>query len=789
LVDLGLGASFVNSSLPYDEQRERLQRLANGEYKLFYVAPERLRNAGFLSALRSAKLRLLAVDEAHCISQWGHDFRPDYARLGQFRKRLGNPQTMALTATATPQVREDIAKQLGLQDPRIFVSGFARKNLRFEVSNVPTGSEKERELVQFLNSNSGAGIIYASTRKRCEEIVEMLSARIKRAVALYHAGMLPDERRNVQDSFMSGRTPIVVATNAFGMGIDKANLRFVIHYNMPGSLEAYYQEAGRAGRDGDDARCLLLYSASDRHIQEYFVENSYPSREIVRQVYEYLRQIEQDPIELTLAELKERLELPVGPDGVSVCEQLLEKAGAIERLDSTQNMASVRIDSELPTLVDLLPKEAKVRRRVLQAAERIAGDARLERVYFPPRQLVTQTELGWDSVARALRELNKLQAFDYVPPFRGRAIHMLTRAPFQSLDIDFAEMDRRKANEYTKLQRVVQFASTDGCRQLAITRYFGDSADKVCGRCDNCVDSPGLVDDGEPDFKIEPNVTKAIRVVLSGLARIEQRFGERVGFGKQTIAQMLCGSRSARMEKWNLHKLSTFGLLSQLKQTEVIELIDASQAASLLEKHSVERNRPILRLTSLGRAAMKDDANLPATFRLTKELNSRLSSLRLPGNEQAGDVSRSSNVEKNHVDAEDSSDRPAGSTEERRPDLGEPVFESAKRVDNQVEARPAYYWTWRLLSDGYTPIECTQIRALSIGEMLDHLMQAVDGGLQVDLSWVLTDAQSDKLRELALSGSSVSFRDMSPRLPDDLLPEHLLLYVKMRPNGRDEQMP
>jgi len=779
LAKLGIGASFVNSSLPFEEQRDRLRRLAAGEYDLFYVAPERLRNAGFLAAIRDVKLQLLAVDEAHCISQWGHDFRPDYARLGQFRMRLGSPQTIALTATATPQVRDDISKQLGLDEPKIFVSGFARQNLRFEVSDVPSGTEKDRELVDFLGSNPGAGIIYCSTRKRCEEVVEMLSARIKRAVALYHAGLMQDERRRVQESFMSGRTPIVAATNAFGMGIDKANLRFVIHYNMPGSLEAYYQEAGRAGRDGDESRCLLLYSGSDRHIQEYFIENSYPSREIVRKVYDYLRSIQQDPIELTLAEIKERLELQIGPDGVSVCEQLLEKAAAIERLDSAQNQASLRIVSELPTLVDLVPKEAKVRRRVLQAAEKIVGDLRSERVYFPPRQLATLAELEWDSVARALRELNKLEAFDYVPPFRGRAIHMLTRDPFHTLDIDFAEMERRKAAEYAKLQRVVQFATTRGCRQLAITRYFGDSSRDACRICDNCEAASSVEDDGEPASSADPNVTMAVRIVLSGVARIEQRFGERLRFGKQTIAQMLCGSRSARMEKWDLHKLSTFGLLSQLRQTEVTQLIDALQVTNLLEQQAVERNRPIIRLTEEGRDAMKGTSERPLALEIPKALRTRLSALRLPGSEPTSE-------------ADVRSDEGQGTRiqEDRLSSSLEPQSEESSALDRQsmgrapdgeqAETCPAYYWTWQLLADGYTPIECAQIRGLSLGGILDHLMLAVDAGREVDLSWVLTKEQQERLSRIAPSGSDRVLRELTAELPD-LIPEQILLYTKLRP--------
>jgi ATP-dependent DNA helicase RecQ len=697
LLARGLRATFINSMLEPGELSARLNGLGAGAYDLVYVVPERFRSPRFLEAVRRVKLQLLAVDEAHCISEWGHDFRPDYAKLGRFRERLGNPPTIALTATATSDVRRDIITQLQLRSPRVFVTGFARPNLFYAVESSGGQRVKQESLVSFLSVNPGCGIVYASTRKKCEEVAEMIVERTGRRAGIYHAGMQKEDRRKAQDSFMQGKMEIVVATTAFGMGVDKRDVRFVVHYNLPGSLEGYYQEAGRAGRDGLPSKCLLLYTAADRMIQEYFIESAYPAPEVVQQVYNYLRSREEDPIELTQQELRELLYLKIGAEGIGTCEQLLEKAGVLERLEARQNMAIVKLDSELPTLVDLLPQQATAKRRVLRAVERLVGDRRGELVYFHPRELLESA--GGDSAAlsRMLRELCSLSAFDYVPPFRGRAIHMLRKdQPFSELEIDFETLAKRKAAEYARLDQVIRFAQSRRCRQLEILHYFGEPAHEPCGHCDNCVPVSQSTATRAAGQIAKPSL-ETVRIVLSGVARTKGRVG------KTIVAQMLCGSRSEKVSSRGLDQLSTFGLLSRYRRGEVVALLDQVIAAGYVEQIEEAPRRPIVRLTAQGLEVMR--GNPPREIAPAAEPIGSPPKPSLEPGPPEPDVSVAS-------------------------DVSSPAAEPAAS-----NGHPPHYWTWRLLLAGFRPDECAAIRGLTDDQVWQHALCAAQSGWPVDADW------------------------------------------------------
>ncbi|HLM57163.1 MAG TPA: RecQ family ATP-dependent DNA helicase, partial [Pyrinomonadaceae bacterium] len=327
LSEAGVEAAQVNSALTEGERREHIGRIEGGESDIVFTTPERLTDPAFLEKFAGQKIDFVVVDEAHCVSEWGHDFRPAYLSLGGALKTLGSPPVLALTATATAEVVEDIRKHLSLRSLRVINTGIYRPNLAYEVLRVTNELEKREQLARLLRETEGTGVVYCATVKAVEALADFFKGS-DFEIRVYHGKLPASERKENQDLFMAGKLKAMVATNAFGLGIDKPDMRFVVHYQMPGTLEAYYQESGRAGRDGDAARCALFYQLGDRRTQLFFMGGRHPKPLDILAVYESLRAAGARDKPVTLPDVQEGAP-SVAKTKARVVLSMLKEAGAV----------------------------------------------------------------------------------------------------------------------------------------------------------------------------------------------------------------------------------------------------------------------------------------------------------------------------------------------------------------------------------------------------------------------------------------------------------------------------
>jgi len=482
----GIPATFINSSIAITEADRRLAAVQAGEYKLLFIAPERFYDEKFKQALTSIKVSLFAVDEAHCISQWGHDFRPSYLKLRAAVELLNHPPVLALTATATPEVRQDIIKQLNLNNPQVVVTGFSRPNLQFGVIRT-TEAQKPSILTDIIaGAPNGSGIIYAGTRAKVESVLSILLENNIDAVA-YHAGMDAREREWVQDNFMRNKARVIVATNAFGLGIDKPDIRFVIHYSMPGTIEAYYQEAGRAGRDGQVSFCLLMYSSRDRHLQEFFIKGDNPPPGVILKIYEILLSYETDKVLITYAELAKVLSESLPEMAVGTALKILEREGYIKRSSEKNGQAYLKLLTDFASSLNIFGSRATKQISSWHKLYDNYSDKLKAGWEVDLEEVASWLEINRETLMRLIRKLSAADVLEYSPPFRGTEINILKRMEPDEVNISFSALKEKLRRAYDKLNKVEEYIYHSACRQKYILDYFSEKEASNCSKCDNCL--------------------------------------------------------------------------------------------------------------------------------------------------------------------------------------------------------------------------------------------------------------------------------------------------------------
>ncbi|MDH7514316.1 MAG: RecQ family ATP-dependent DNA helicase [Bacteroidota bacterium] len=601
LLRAGIRATFVNSMLDFRDALERMEKAQRGVYRLIYVAPERFESPAFLERMRGIHVGLFAVDEAHCISEWGHDFRPSYLKLRTAIELFGRPQVVALTATATPDVREDIVRQLGLRQPHIIVRGFNRENLVFRVR---TKVSKREEIFAACRSNL-TGIVYTGTRNTAEELAALLQSRAIKAEA-YHAGLEDIRRKEVQNRFMEGDTRVIVATTAFGMGIDKPDVRFVIHHDMPGTIEQYYQEAGRAGRDGGESICTILYNPGDRALPEFFIRQNYPDRALVKTVYSHLHNVAGTQIGgrfrglLNLNEQSIAARIGnVGEAAVRGALDVLERSGYIRRYDARYVQASLRFlldpESMRRWLVDTAPETlAPVAVALLRA---VGAEAFHYPVVVSLPEIAEKAFRSEDQILTGVRELHTLRIVDFRSGTTQGGIALLgERVPSRDLAVDFSALEERMRRQQRKLHAVEHYLQSSECRRNVILEYFQeDDVRGVCGKCDNCTHSTVSLS-GEDSGDL---FDRCAGKILQCIAELDGKFGA------HAIVDVLRGSNSRRVSQFKLHEVPSYGSCHEEDRSDLFGVIETMLGMGWIRKTTGPRGT--LRVTELGKAKLGRD--------------------------------------------------------------------------------------------------------------------------------------------------------------------------------------
>ena len=565
----GVSATFINSSLEFNEVRYRLSQTQKGAYTLLYIAPERLENKQFLTFLETIDISFLAIDEAHCISEWGHDFRPAYRQIPLIFQHIKRVPIIALTATATKEVRSDIASILKLQDPKIVINGFERPNLTFRTEIID--NKIDRLLSLCKDEQKRPTIIYAASRAKVESYALTLS-KASLPVLTYHAGLTDSQRSYHQQQFLESSNMILVATNAFGMGVDKPNVRNVIHAEAPLTLESYYQEAGRAGRDGNDSECTLLYHPNDRRIHEFFINTQNPPIQTIETVYNAVYDLLKTPIgaipteTLSFDEFQIATYTRISPQLIASVLQLFLKTFLL-RKGNHESLVAIKVLTSRERVLELLEQFNGFKKNAFEAILRsVSSEVFSKHVELSIDTLIYKYSIAYSDIIATLEQLQAARILDLVQP-KGSSIGytvLKERQSIGSLPLEFERIQKRREFAIQKLAFVENYITTSDCKQLVFLKYFDQFDGIACGKCSSCA--------GDSTQRIERSQRR--EYLLSLLLRVVATLNGR--YGKTMIADIVYGKKTQRILGKQIQLEEFFGVGKEYSYDEIKSEIESA---------------------------------------------------------------------------------------------------------------------------------------------------------------------------------------------------------------------
>ena len=572
-------AAFINSTMNFYETEEVLQNISYGKIKILYIAPERLENITFAERIKKLNPSYLFVDEAHCISEWGHNFRPSYRKILDFINYTGIKNISAFTATATPEVIRDIVEQLNLKSPKIFVKGFERDNLKL---NLVITKKKKEKCFELITYHKTPAIIYTSSRRSAEEVSEFLTFK-RISCSYYHAGLAHEERKKIQEDFLNDKIPIIAATNAFGMGIDKKDIRLIIHYNIPGSIENYYQEIGRAGRDGKESSVFLLYNDSDINIHNYFLSNSHPDKRTIHGVYNAICDYNK------IAEgIQPESEIILNPEYISAYVKkninkgllystlkILESAGYLRTISEFDNKSSFRFTTNKDKLKGFVKNSSnKNLKEVILLLLRLYGSSIFSNeVQLFLVDLAAKSGLLESDIDKSMIILDNLGVGKYTKPISKNSVLLTSpRVNAERLKIDYKRLNESYLNLQKKIDKMVGYVFTNECRFKYILNYFGENVENYsCNKCDNCAEEKIISSESTEYLK---------EIILRTLHKTGS-------ISDSVLVSILKGF--AKPDKY--HKLETFGTCSNFNGNDLKNIIQILLSGNLIKRKTSNNKR------------------------------------------------------------------------------------------------------------------------------------------------------------------------------------------------------